>query len=801
MWICYAVALIPLFVGAVLWISSRRITFSEWMRGLIIGLVVVTGFHLYLFYFPGFDFHMRTGRVINAVHRPERQTRHRRGTKPRRYEEAWFVTLAIGNDKERVGITQEQFREFRRQLGAAELVTVPVEGEFVGDSNNYVAMNNNSVFVPAYTVRPFRNHARSALSLHSFSEPPEGVQLFEYPVKGSKTALVGFFAVQLAAVGNPSECIPTELQFFDWRRSERLLGNAKEHYNIEAWDRLNAELGPEKNVNLILIGFDGESTNAHWQEAKWLGGKKNDLVLCYGPLTDSGKPSWTYCFGPTRDELVKRNLESALLNKVPGEEALPQIQKEVAARYRPKEQASPGYLDISPPPSAVSTLMLIMIVVQGGYWLCAYANRRHRAAVGETERQDVANEQALEWAQIRENSTRDRIATALSHLSDPTDVDELITELLTGKEPYPAVLALQRCDKPEAITGMVLAMSADDMQIRIHASDWLDDNASPSCAETRAAVPRLIERLSHGKPEIREAARAVLDVVTPDWPQTVNVPTAVDSMLQAIRSGKASDSVLDALGARGETIVDPLLSILDSDQSAAQIAAIRALGRTRSNRAAPILLKYLDHEDRTLCHAAIDGLAKFGPSLRDLAEELPACESMLALFENVEKPIQLQLIDALGWLGDKRAVETIATFMQNESWPASATAARALGHLGAPEALPYLMTRAEDIENHAGHEAIAAIGDIGDDSTADLILELLERYPDIGSRCEEACLRALARLESPEGWKYIKKVACDHPCEFSQLAGMFVKRKRDGRLQSAWSGKQRLPSQSQETRS
>ena len=52
--------------------------------------------------------------------------------------------------------------------------------------------------------------------------------------------------------------------------------------NISArkWDELNARLGPSKQVNLIIVRLKMPQ-EARDLEAKWVGGKKNDLVLTY----------------------------------------------------------------------------------------------------------------------------------------------------------------------------------------------------------------------------------------------------------------------------------------------------------------------------------------------------------------------------------------------------------------------------------------------------------------------------------------------------------------------------------------
>lgn len=787
MWTCYVIALIPVFVGAVLWVSSRRITFGEWFRGSLIGLLVAGGFHFYVLKFPALDAYMQSGPVINAVHRPDRQDRRRKeDDEVQKYPEAWYVTVAIRGGNERFAIGQDEFEEIRKKFGATELTVVPVEGEFVGDSNNYVAENHNDVFIPAYTLRPFQNRAKVDPGIRSFGEAPAGTTLFAHPTEVPKSTLLAYFTVQFAATANPSECIPGELQFFDWRESKRLLGKAASDYSTEEWDRLNAELSPDKNVNLILIGFEGDSVLAHWQEAKWSGGKKNDLVLCYGSSADSTKPEWTYCFGRTEDELVKRNLESLLLNNEPGDALLPGIKDEVMAHYAPRELPALGYFEVPPPRSAIPTLIVIMVLVQGGYWLRAYTNRSRRAAVGEAERREVADEEARAWIKNRDAAERERIAGKLAHLKDPTDPDELTREVLEGKEPYVACLALRRCESPTAVTGLIVAMSSENEDARELAADWLDDHAPPpsACPEAGAAVPVLIERLAHPHPNVRKDTRSLLERIAPDWPQTPAASRDLDSMLEAIRAGTATDAVIDAIGARGEAVVDSLKAMCDEAEPATRIAAIKALGRTGSNRAARTLLDFLNSEDPALRDAAIDGFAAFGPTLRTAAKEPSVYESLNTAFKSAEEEVQLRLMDAFGWLGDERAIDSIAAFLKDRDWSLRAAAALALGQIGSSRALPLLVACADENEDAA---ALVAIGAIGDAATAERLLALLNSHPDTGARFAEAGIRVLARSGFPAARQFIEKVAADHTHIANELAILFAIRFRRGRPEAEWS--------------
>ena len=147
----------------------------------------------------------------------------------------------------------------------------------------------------------------------------------------------------------------------------RLLGLAVQIGGWD-WDILNAELGPRKQVNLICIGFgDKDSSVAHLQEAHWIGGKKNDLVLCFGG-PDPANPSWAYCFGWTEDPLVRRDLESLLVSHVIDPTIIPMIKQEVLDNYKRKDWHSFDYITVEPPGWVYTVEILVILLTQGGIW-------------------------------------------------------------------------------------------------------------------------------------------------------------------------------------------------------------------------------------------------------------------------------------------------------------------------------------------------------------------------------------------------------------------------------------------------
>lgn len=172
-------------------------------------------------------------------------------------------------------------------------------GFYSGDPNIYSTENRTGYVSPVTTNYSFENRIKACPSVFSFNKVPKGVKVFEYPY--SRNIFM----------------------------SDRLRNSS---IDILKWDQMNSRLGPIKKVNVILVNFEKQSSDmAHYQEAAWIGGKKNDLVLCYG--TD-----WSYVFGWTEEEIVKRNLEKILLDNSKDDSIIPKIEEEIIKNYKIKER-------------------------------------------------------------------------------------------------------------------------------------------------------------------------------------------------------------------------------------------------------------------------------------------------------------------------------------------------------------------------------------------------------------------------------------------------------------------------------
>ena len=361
--IAYLLACIPMAVGAVLWVKDRQIVYWEWLAGAAVGFVVAGIFHVVAIRGMTRDIEIWSGRLVKATHHPywhaswteeeeytdsDGKTHTRTVHKEEDHPEYWSCTASYGRGHEsEYEISAQDFANYCKLFGVKEPRAVPgFRPDFdYGDRNDYLGENHTDYTIPTNTIMQFENRVKAAPSVFSYATVPDSVKVYDWP------------------------------ESRDWRRSSRLLGTASSDFSTYEWDCLNAQLGPSKKVNMIAVGFDtSDSSIAQWQEAKWIGGKKNDLVICYGPKQEDGMPAWVYCFGWTDSELVKKNLESLFLENAPNNELLPKIKSEVAANYVIKDWSQFDYLSIEPPDWAYMVLILVMVLTQAGFWLWAHYN-------------------------------------------------------------------------------------------------------------------------------------------------------------------------------------------------------------------------------------------------------------------------------------------------------------------------------------------------------------------------------------------------------------------------------------------
>lgn len=366
----YLVALIPIIFGAILWITNRHIVWKEWLGGAVISLVIASGFHAVSVLSLGMDKETWSGQVSSVTHYPywkaqwqeavyrtetyytgvgENRTMHTRRvfshyeTRTRHYPERWEASTTLDQE---IDISEKFHNDIKVLFGNQVDTQTPYKANFVsGDRNIYVVYNKSGAIVPVTDSRMWKNKIRYAKSVFSFVEVPESISkdLYEWPENKN---------------------------VFE---SNRVIGLAKDSISTKNWDILNSEVGPIKGINLIIIGFDShDAMLGQYQEAMWFGGKKNDLVICYGPTNDA--PTWSYVFGWTEESLIKQNIQSLILEQGVTESIIPLVKSEVIKSYKIKDWSKFDYITIEPPFYIYILYLIFTIAATIGYYYWSHNN-------------------------------------------------------------------------------------------------------------------------------------------------------------------------------------------------------------------------------------------------------------------------------------------------------------------------------------------------------------------------------------------------------------------------------------------
>lgn len=365
MWMLYALALFPVAIGAYFWITSHKVVWWEWLVGSAVGFLIAGLVHLTAAYAVTHDTETWSGRVVSARFRPywhaswwetetytdgKGRSHTRTVRRTRSYPNAWYARVSFSpnlRDWTEYNISEGWYKSILDEFGTGQVKLSAARPHWDhGSTHDWISGENKSgVILPANEHFSFTNRTLAAKSLFSYAKVPPGTPVLEYP-------------------GNSR-----------WSISDRLLGTAKNAINIRDWDVLNAKLGPTKHVNLILVGFEGSDASiGQHQEAAWKGGKKNDLVLCYGGRDSDNTPSWAYVFGWTEQAIVKRNLETILISNEINIEILPKIAEEVQKNYIIKDWSKFDYIPIEPPWWAFLLMIVLMTASTTGFWWWAHTN-------------------------------------------------------------------------------------------------------------------------------------------------------------------------------------------------------------------------------------------------------------------------------------------------------------------------------------------------------------------------------------------------------------------------------------------
>lgn len=173
--------------------------------------------------------------------------------------------------------------------------------------------------------------------------------------------------------------IPQYPKVFDYYRAHHFISainiGAAEYNNFdEKLERLNAQLGAQKKVNIIVILTNVADQN--YLEAlrqEWIGGKKNDIIVVIG-APEFPKVGWSGVLSWTKNEDIKINIRNRLLdlNTFDGNKTLDIVREEVYTGFVHRQWSDYNYLKstIEPRTWILYLLFIVGVLMSGG--LAAY---------------------------------------------------------------------------------------------------------------------------------------------------------------------------------------------------------------------------------------------------------------------------------------------------------------------------------------------------------------------------------------------------------------------------------------------
>lgn len=155
---------------------------------------------------------------------------------------------------------------------------------------------------------------------------------------------------------------------YDYYKIDRTIGAT----NADKWNEqislVLRELGPSKQVNLIMVFTKHPEEFADQLNASWIGGKKNDVIIVVG-TQDGTKPDWVKVLSWSKREDFKVDLREAILeSELKPEVTVPMIGSIINKSFERRHMKEFEYLkyDIEPPQwSFIAALIAFFVPLIG----------------------------------------------------------------------------------------------------------------------------------------------------------------------------------------------------------------------------------------------------------------------------------------------------------------------------------------------------------------------------------------------------------------------------------------------------
>jgi HEAT repeat protein len=330
------------------------------------------------------------------------------------------------------------------------------------------------------------------------------------------------------------------------------------------------------------------------------------------------------------------------------------------------------------------------------------------AAIAESREFFLAFPAVEALARIDDPRVAPRLAPLLEDDGLCVPVAEALGRLGNGDMTRALVAVLDRPNQPVTPIAAAIVNLYDAYERRYGGGAYIV--AEFQSALTPGAEHRLLAALHTAE---NEDLRAL--VVLLGWIQSADVARALAEMLGRPDSGA---EVVEALVRHGSDVVEAVVEQLRSDDEAARLAAISALGRLADVRATAPLTEALD-ADRTVAVAAAGALASIG--------DPRAFEPLLEHLGHPDATVRQAVTAALNSLGHPAMEARIAPLLRSPDPGIRESAVRIAGYFGYPSCADGVFERCYDEHEGVRRAALEHAPFVGEARALPVLLEAVVR--------------------------------------------------------------------------
>lgn len=257
--------------------------------------------------------------------------------------------VCFDSNGESFRISNLTYNDLSNKIGGTQLWKDMHRMHNGNDGDMYYQMwsGSDENLIPTVTEHSYVNKIQGSRSIHNYEEvDQEKYELIDYPSTGVFTmpSIIGY----------------------------RTEDADKADERLRFW---NAKLGAKKQVRMWFILFNDKPLEAGLeQEAYWIGGNKNEIVVCIGIAR--GKVDWCHVFSWSKEEIVKINIRNyiASQNKLDLYDAVEYTAAQVDVGFVKRDFEEFDYIDINMGGWAIFFVYLITILATCGVGAWAVLN-------------------------------------------------------------------------------------------------------------------------------------------------------------------------------------------------------------------------------------------------------------------------------------------------------------------------------------------------------------------------------------------------------------------------------------------